>query len=61
MTDPPEHLADPARERLLDHPADRPDGYQNAARICMNLVAVLAVTSAAGVFAAILIWWWALP
>lgn len=64
MTDPPEHLADPARERLLDHPTelDRPPAeFSPHIRALIYVAAILGLVLSVGVFWAVLTWYWALP
>jgi hypothetical protein len=65
MTDPPEHLADPTRERLLDHPAeltDRPPAeFAPHIRVLIYIAAILGLVLSVGVFWAVLTWYWALP
>jgi hypothetical protein len=63
MTEPPKHLADPSRERLVD-PAelDRPPAeLSRSTRILIYTAALLGLALAVGVFWWVLTEMWALP
>lgn len=64
MTDLPEHLADPARERLAgsaELPDRPPAEFPPHVRALIYAAAILGLILSVGVFWAVLVWYWALP
>jgi hypothetical protein len=62
MTDPPEPLGDPTRERLLDHPADRPPAeFSPHIRALIWVAAIVGLVVSVCVFVMVIVWRMALP